>query len=77
MVSTVAKLQGRVYAGQQVQLMTTSGGAAIRKGYLHFLGTGVDRFVFVCDTDTTFTFGADDVIGISKTGNRITIKGGE
>ena len=68
------RLISRVYSGQPVSLMCTTGGARIRRGHLHFLGHGDSRFVFVCESDTTVTFSAEDVVGISKTGNRITIK---
>jgi len=68
------RLLSRAYAGQQVQLMRTAGGARVRRGHLHFLGHGDSRFVFVCENDTTVTFSAEDVVGISKTGSRITIK---
>ena len=72
--TVLERLQGRVYSGQQVQMMTTDGGARVQRGHLHFLGHGDSRFVFVCENDATVTFSAVDVIGISKTGSRITIK---
>ncbi len=74
-MTTLEKLQGRVYSGQMVTLLATAGGATLRRGWLHFRGHSDRRFTFVCEADTTTTFAAEDVIGISRTGDKITIKG--
>jgi hypothetical protein len=72
LTSTLERLQGRAYSGQPCHLITLGGRA--QRGHLHFQGTNLDRFVFVCENGIFRTFDSGDVVGISKSGNRITIR---
>ena len=72
-LTVTERLIARARMGQPVQLMTTKGGALLRRGHLYERPNG--RFTFVSDADTTFTFGPDDVRGINRTGSKITVSG--
>jgi hypothetical protein len=67
------RLIARARMGTPVQLMTTKGGALLRRGHLHERPNG--RFTFVSEADTTYTFGADDVKAMNRSGSKITVSG--
>ena len=69
-LSTEEKLTARAASGFAVQLMTTSGGARLRRGVIHFRPSG---WAFVSEGEAT-EFATADVIGASRTGDRLTLR---
>lgn len=79
--TTLEKLQGRAYSGQTVSLLTSRKGskysAAVTRGKIHFVGGTKDHFAFAPDGEgAAVGFTADDVLAISRNGDRISLKKG-
>ncbi len=65
------KLTARAASGFAVQLMATSGGARLRRGVIQYRPSG---WAFVSEGEA-IEFATADVIGASRTGDRITLRG--
>ena len=70
-LTTEEKLRARAASGQPVQLMTTTGGACLRRGTIQHRPSG--RWAFVGES-VAIEFDASDVLGASRTGDRLTLR---